>query len=93
MSEKELLQEEKTTRESIKAEKKAKQKDESKTPRWVRVRMLPIWLRILLFILLLAGSLALGAIVGFAGIGDGKVADVFKAETWQHIIDIVTKNK
>ncbi|WP_201714443.1 DNA-directed RNA polymerase subunit beta [Rossellomorea arthrocnemi] len=90
MSEKELLQE-KTTRESVKAEKKVKQKDETKPSRWVRVRMLPIWLRILLFILLLAGSLALGAVVGFAGIGDGKAADVFKAETWQHIIDIVIK--
>lgn len=91
MSEKELLQEDKATRESIKAEKKAKQKGETKPARWVRVRILPIWLRILLFILLLAGSLALGAVIGFAGIGDGKAADVFKAETWQHIIDIVTK--
>ena len=90
MSEKELLQE-KATRESVKSEKKAKQKDETKTARWVRVRMLPIWVRILLFILLLAGSLALGAVIGFAGIGDGKAADVFKAETWQHIIDIVVK--
>ncbi|MGM0830715.1 MAG: DNA-directed RNA polymerase subunit beta [Bacillota bacterium] len=91
MSEKELLREEKTTRELVKAEKKAKQKDESKPARWVRIRMLPIWLRILLFILLLAGSLVLGAVIGFAGIGDGKAADVFKAETWQHIIDIVMK--
>ncbi len=91
MSEKELLQEEKSTRESVKAEKKMKQKDESNPSRWVRVRMLPIWLRILLFILLLAGSLALGAVIGFAGIGDGKAADVFKTETWQHIFDIVTK--
>ncbi|MCR8850599.1 DNA-directed RNA polymerase subunit beta [Rossellomorea sp. SC111] len=90
MSEKELLQE-KVTRESVKAEKKEKQKDETKPSRWVRVRMLPIWLRILLFILLLAGSLVLGAVIGFAGIGDGKPADVFKAETWQHIIDIVVK--
>ncbi|MGG3913995.1 MULTISPECIES: DNA-directed RNA polymerase subunit beta [Bacillaceae] len=90
MSEKELLQE-KVTRESVKTEKKAKQKDETKPSRWVRVRMLPIWLRILLFILLLAGSLVLGAVIGFAGIGNGNAADVFKAETWQHIIDIVVK--
>ncbi|CAN7172089.1 DNA-directed RNA polymerase subunit beta [Rossellomorea sp. LjRoot5] len=90
MSEKELLQE-KVTRESVKTEKKAKQKDETKPSRWVRVRMLPIWLRILLFILLLAGSLVLGAVIGFAGIGNGNAADVFKAETWQHIIDIVMK--
>ncbi|BCB05907.1 DNA-directed RNA polymerase subunit beta [Bacillus sp. KH172YL63] len=91
MSEKELLQEGKATRESVKAEKKAKQNNESKPSRWVRVRMLPIWLRILLFILLLAGSLALGAVTGFAVIGNGQAADVFKAETWQHIFDIVTK--
>lgn len=90
MSEKELLQE-KVTRESVKTEKKAKQRDETKPSRWVRVRMLPIWLRILLFILLLAGSLVLGAVIGFAGIGNGNAADVFKAETWQHIIDIVVK--
>ncbi|QHE63406.1 DNA-directed RNA polymerase subunit beta [Rossellomorea vietnamensis] len=90
MSEKELLQE-KVTRESVKTEKKAKQKDETRPSRWVRVRMLPIWLRILLFILLLAGSLVLGAVIGFAGIGNGNPADVFKAETWQHIIDIVVK--
>ncbi|WP_061808926.1 DNA-directed RNA polymerase subunit beta [Rossellomorea vietnamensis] len=90
MSEKELLQE-KVTRESVKTEKKAKQKDETKPSRWVRVRMLPIWLRILLFILLLAGSLVLGAVIGFAGIGNGNAADVFKVETWQHIIDIVVK--
>ena len=91
MSEKDLLQEEKT-RESVKAEKKSKQQDESKPKRWVRVRMLPIWLRILLFVLLLAGSLVLGAMVGYGVIGDGNPSDVFKAQTWQHIIDIVKKN-
>ena len=91
MSEKDLLQEEKT-RESIKAEKKSKQQEESKPKRWVRVRMLPIWLRILLFVLLLAGSLVLGAMVGYGVIGDGNPSDVFKAQTWQHIIDIVKKN-
>ncbi|WP_064091912.1 DNA-directed RNA polymerase subunit beta [Rossellomorea aquimaris] len=91
MSEKDLLQEEKT-RESVKAEKKSKQLEEPKPKRWVRVRMLPIWLRILLFVLLLAGSLVLGAMVGYGVIGDGNPSDVFKAKTWQHIIDIVQKN-
>ncbi|MBH9966665.1 DNA-directed RNA polymerase subunit beta [[Bacillus] enclensis] len=90
MSEKELVQEAKT-RETVKAEKKVKQKEEVKPQRWVRVRMLPIWLRILLVIVLLAASLALGAMVGYGVIGDGNPADVFKKETWQHIIDIVVK--
>ncbi|MGR3766111.1 DNA-directed RNA polymerase subunit beta [Rossellomorea sp. NS-SX7] len=90
MSEKELVQEAKT-RESVKAEKKDKPKKEAKPKRWVRVRMLPIWLRILLVVLLLAASLAFGAMVGYGVIGDGNPTDVFKKETWQHIIDIVTK--
>ncbi|XXM72871.1 DNA-directed RNA polymerase subunit beta [Lysinibacillus sphaericus] len=88
MSEKELVQEAKT-RETVKAEKKVKHKEEPKPKRWVRVRMLPIWLRIVLVIVLLAASLALGAMVGYGVIGDGNPADVFKKETWQHIIDIV----
>jgi DNA-directed RNA polymerase subunit beta len=90
MSEKELVQEAKT-RESMKVEKKDKQKTEAVPKRWVRVRMLPIWLRVLLVILLLAASLALGAMFGYGVIGDGNPADVFKKETWQHIVDIVMK--
>ncbi|MCA1055134.1 DNA-directed RNA polymerase subunit beta [Rossellomorea aquimaris] len=91
MSEKELVQEAKT-RETVKAEKKKeKQKEEAKPKRWVRVRMLPIWLRILLVILLLAASLSLGAIIGYGVIGDGNPTDVFKKETWQHVVDIVKK--
>ncbi|MEL3970693.1 DNA-directed RNA polymerase subunit beta [Rossellomorea oryzaecorticis] len=90
MSEKELVQEAKT-RESMKAEKKDKPKKEAAPKRWVRVRMLPIWLRILLVILFLAASLALGAMIGYGVIGDGNPADVFKKETWQHIVDIVMK--
>jgi hypothetical protein len=90
MSEKELVQEAKT-RETIKAEKKENRINEAKPQRWVRVRMLPIWLRILLVFLLLAASLVLGAMVGYGVIGDGDPTDVFKKETWQHIIDIVMK--
>jgi hypothetical protein len=90
MSEKELVQEAKT-RETVKAEKKVSQKNEANPQRWVRVRMLPIWLRILLVLLLLAASLVLGAMFGYGVIGDGNPTDVFKKETWQHIIDIVVK--
>ncbi|WP_370296843.1 DNA-directed RNA polymerase subunit beta [Rossellomorea marisflavi] len=85
MSEKELLQEQPT--------EETKTAEEQAAPRWVRVRLFPIWLRILLFLVLFAGFLALGAVFGYAVIGDGKASDVFKAETWQHIADIVKKAK
>jgi len=57
--------------------------------RWVQVRMIPIWLRMLILLVLLVLAAAVGAMVGFSVIGDGTAADVFKKETWQHIFDIM----
>lgn len=57
----------------------------------VRIRILPIWLRILL---VLAGSIIavfLGLTIGYAVIGDGSFGEVFKMSTWTHIIDLVLK--
>jgi hypothetical protein len=98
MTGKDILQEGKT-REEIKVDrKKVKQQkekatQEAQTQAWVRVRLIPIWLRVLLFILLLAVSLVLGIAIGFSVIGDGKFLDTFKLETWQHIYDIVMQEK
>ncbi|MBO0601154.1 DNA-directed RNA polymerase subunit beta [Sporosarcina sp. E16_3] len=56
---------------------------------WVQIRILPIWLRVILVLLLLAGAAYLGALVGYSSIGDGDSSDVFKKETWMHIMDII----
>ncbi|MEK5039932.1 DNA-directed RNA polymerase subunit beta [Sporosarcina sp. FSL K6-3457] len=56
---------------------------------WVQIRLLPIWLRIILVLLLLAGAAILGAIIGYGYIGDGEPADVLQKETWTHILDII----
>ncbi|WP_421382033.1 DNA-directed RNA polymerase subunit beta [Bacillus salacetis] len=95
MTEKEILQEESKTREEIKAEKKTNKKNraEEKPGKWVRIRLLPIWLRIILFVVLLAGSLIGGAMVGYGVIGDGKPMDVLEKSTWQHIVDIVMQEE
>jgi hypothetical protein len=95
MTEKEILQEESKTREEIKAEKKNNKNNraEEQPGKWVRIRLLPIWLRIILFVVLLAGSLIGGAMIGYGVIGDGKPMDVFEKSTWQHIVDIVMKEK
>lgn len=55
------------------------------------IRIFPIWLRIIVIILLAAGALAAGLMVGYGVMGDGTATDIFKTETWQHIADIVTK--
>ncbi|WP_233212159.1 DNA-directed RNA polymerase subunit beta [Sporosarcina sp. P16b] len=57
--------------------------------RWVQVRMIPIWLRLLLILLLIVLAALAGTMVGFSVIGDGSAGDVFKKETWQHIFDIM----
>src|SRR5690625_7449155 len=57
-----------------------------------RIRIFPTWLRIIVIILLAAGALALGLMFGYGVIGDGSPKEVFERDTWQHIIDINTKN-
>ncbi|MDV6378252.1 DNA-directed RNA polymerase subunit beta [Sporosarcina sp. GW1-11] len=57
--------------------------------KWVQVRLIPIWLRLLILLVLMASAAALGAVIGFSVIGDGSAGDVFQKETWQHIFDIM----
>lgn len=71
---------------------KEKQKSVEETPKktfWVQMKILPIWLRILLTVILLAAVIAIGLRFGYGFIGDGNPADVLKKETWTHILDII----
>ncbi|WP_062108497.1 DNA-directed RNA polymerase subunit beta [Bacillus niameyensis] len=94
-----ISQEQVQTREELKKKKseakrkKREQKIEKQSMKRVRIRLIPIWLRIILFVILLAASLAGGLLVGYGVIGDGKPTDVFQKETWTHIIDLVKKGK
>lgn len=58
----------------------------------IRIRLIPIWLRLVLIAILLALSAISGVVVGYGVIGDGKVSDAFKKSTWVHIIDLVEKD-
>ncbi|KOS60786.1 DNA-directed RNA polymerase subunit beta [Lysinibacillus agricola] len=57
--------------------------------RWVQIRLIPIWLRVVLIIVLVVVAAILGAMFGYSVIGQGKAMDVFKPETWRHIFDIM----
>ncbi|MFZ7946779.1 DNA-directed RNA polymerase subunit beta [Neobacillus sp. 19] len=59
--------------------------------RRVRIRLIPIWLRLLLLVVLIFASVTSGAAVGYGMLGGGKMADVFKQSTWTHILDLVGK--
>lgn len=73
-------------------EKKSSQEDkQKKRRRKKRIRLIPIWLRLILVAIFAAASLVAGLVVGYGIVGDGEPGDVLNKETWQHIVDIVTK--
>ncbi|MGD7053929.1 DNA-directed RNA polymerase subunit beta [Sutcliffiella horikoshii] len=89
------------TREELrKAQKnKAKQQEEiaaseeQERPeklKW-RIRLIPIWLRILILLAAMAVAVVAGAMVGYGVLGGGNPLDVLEKETWQHIFDLVNK--
>jgi hypothetical protein len=83
--------EEVRTREEVKENKKVKQKSEQKKEVKIRIRLFPIWLRLLIIVLILASSLLAGVVVGYGVIGNGEVKDAFEESTWTHIVDLVKK--
>lgn len=70
-----------------------KEKSADESIRKIKVRLIPIWLRVLIIIALTVISLIAGVMTGYAVIGDGKPQDALKKETWIHIIDLVQKEK
>lgn len=54
-----------------------------------RIRMFPIWLRLVVIVVCCALSLVGGVMFGFGVIGDGKPLDALSFETWQHILDLM----
>ena len=72
-------------------QRKLKRKEARKMLKKPRRRIFPIWLRILIVLLACVAALAGGLMVGFGILGDGNPSDALKLETWQHIIDFVTR--
>jgi hypothetical protein len=82
------------TPEEIKEAKKSKKKQEEKVQskiKGIRIRLIPIWVRILLVLILMAVSSLAGLVIGYGVIGKGNPEDVLNKSTWQHIIDLVEK--
>lgn len=75
-----------TTREQVKKEKKTREKKKR-----IRVRLIPIWLRIIIVLILLGASIMLGAMFGYTVMGGGEAKDIFEKSTWTHIVDLVNK--
>ncbi|GEM_PF-354674 len=61
----------------------------TKPVRWVQIRILPIYVRVLIVLALLVLAVVAGATIGYSILGDGSAGDVFHKETWTHIFDIM----
>ncbi|MBP1971681.1 lipid-binding SYLF domain-containing protein [Virgibacillus natechei] len=73
-------------------EQKQKQKEEKEQNKLPRRRIFPIWLRIIVIVIIAAGALIAGLMIGYGVIGDGNPIDALDVDTWQHLIDIVIGN-
>lgn len=81
------------TREQVKqAKKEMKAERESGEQRKrIRIRLIPLWLRLLLIAVLIVLCVILGAMFGYSVMGNGKATDVFDKSTWTHIIDLIKR--
>ena len=63
--------------------------NEEQNRRFIRIRLVPIWLRIVLILLLFIIVTAIGIVFGYSVIGEGEAGDALKWSTWKHILDIM----
>jgi hypothetical protein len=73
-------------------ETKLNNESEQKSSKKIRIRLIPIWLRLVLIAILVTISVMSGIAVGYGVIGDGKVSDAFEKSTWQHVVDLINKD-
>ncbi|GAA0319510.1 hypothetical protein GCM10008967_07550 [Bacillus carboniphilus] len=83
--------EERKTRRRLERQEKQQAKQSSKSEGKIRIRLIPLWLRIIIVLLLIVGCVAVGLMVGYGVVGDGNPSDALKWSTWQHIIDLIKK--
>ncbi|AST06064.1 DNA-directed RNA polymerase subunit beta [Anoxybacillus sp. LAT_35] len=67
------------------------EKQQKRSLRRPRRRLIPIWLRLVIVFVLVLLSGMIGAMVGYGVIGEGNAWDALKPATWQHIVDLIEK--
>ncbi|MDX8047613.1 DNA-directed RNA polymerase subunit beta [Gracilibacillus sp. S3-1-1] len=86
------MAEERKTKHTTKEEQAKKEtradNQEGKPKKYVR-RLIPVWAKVLIVVVLSLFALMLGLIIGFSVLGDGDALDVLRLETWQHIWDFI----
>jgi hypothetical protein len=81
------------TREELKKVRAQEKQTETMRDRRkkIRVRLIPVWVKVAIVIFLTITSLLAGTVVGYGVIGNGKPSEALQKSTWTHIIDIINK--
>ncbi|MBD3110208.1 DNA-directed RNA polymerase subunit beta [Bacillus sp. AGMB 02131] len=58
----------------------------------IRIRLVPIWLRIIAVIAFVMLAFTIGSMIGYGVLGDGNPTDVLQKSTWTSITDLVNKD-
>ncbi|MBU8905921.1 DNA-directed RNA polymerase subunit beta [Desertibacillus haloalkaliphilus] len=77
------------TRSERRKERQKRKKNSERTRAGARVRLVPIWLRLIIVVVLVFISLIAGLLFGYGVIGDGSALDALKPETWIYILDMI----
>lgn len=80
-----------TNGKTSKVQSAAKAQKAEYSKKRIRIRLVPIWLRIVLLVVFTGVFLLAGAAIGYGVLGNGSAGDVLKGSTWTHIIDLVEK--
>ena len=80
-----------TTKKNSKVKSAQKAQKAQLTNKRIRIRLIPIWLRIVLLVVLTGAFMVAGAAVGYGVLGNGDPGNVLKQSTWTHILDLVEK--
>lgn len=73
--------------------REAMRKKEQEATKKLRVRVFPVWLRLIVILVLCVIALVGGAMMGYGIIGKGDPLNVFDIKTWTHIRDIIYLKK
>ncbi|MFD1737020.1 DNA-directed RNA polymerase subunit beta [Bacillus salitolerans] len=71
--------------------RKSEENNEETEPKKVKmsIRLIPIWLRLIIVVILISASLLAGLVVGYGILGNGEINDALKKSTWTHIVDLI----
>ncbi|MDF2556864.1 MAG: DNA-directed polymerase subunit beta [Bacillales bacterium] len=81
------------SRQELKNQNKERKKRNTDGQFSVRLRLIPVWLRLVIISVVSVVAGLIGAYFGYVVLGDGKASEVFSPSTWHHIFDLVNKAK